>query len=298
MIALLILILVPFIDRGLERGWIQRKRIIGSGVLVVIIFALLEVAGAMSAPATPAGEESPLVQAGRDIYQEINCAYCHSIGGVGGNIGPDLSSVGSQLDQETLSTYLRDPHAMTPTTLHPKLLFTDEELESLISYLQTVGAPVSFSPEAPMLVEEHCLSCHIINDKGSALGPELSTIGERRTMSFLEAFTNDPQSVLPGATMPTFRDVLTPEQIRDIAAYLSSLKGEAPSPPPPAEPQTSEEVSPAPPEPSAPPLVPHTLEGRSACLACHEAGIAGAPKIPEDHSGRTNETCLSCHETE
>ncbi|HEY63795.1 MAG TPA: hypothetical protein G4O02_04430 [Caldilineae bacterium] len=43
------------------------------------------------------------------------------------------------------------------------------------------------------------------------------------------------------------------------------------------------------------PTIPHSLEGRAACLACHEAGVGGAPVIPANHTGRTNEMCTTCH---
>jgi hypothetical protein len=45
-----------------------------------------------------------------------------------------------------------------------------------------------------------------------------------------------------------------------------------------------------------PPSIPHPLEGRDACLGCHEAGLAGAPQVPADHAGRTNEICRGCHQ--
>lgn len=41
--------------------------------------------------------------------------------------------------------------------------------------------------------------------------------------------------------------------------------------------------------------IPHRIKGRKECLICHGQGIAGAPKVPPDHAGRTNETCLLCH---
>ena len=228
-LAILIFVSIPFLDRGLERRWSQRKRGIGIGTLAVLGFLALVVTGAMSAPAVPAGEESLLIQTGRGVYREINCAYCHSINGAGGNIGPDLSTVGSELDNEQLASYLENPHAMVPTTLHPKLQFTDEEMDALIAYLSTLGASVSYSAEAPQLYKQNCSGCHLINGEGGTLGPDLSTVGSRRPIGFLESFTSDPGSVLPGATMPAYKDSLTPEQIRDIAAYLYSLKGEASS---------------------------------------------------------------------
>lgn len=44
------------------------------------------------------------------------------------------------------------------------------------------------------------------------------------------------------------------------------------------------------------PTIPHPLEGREACLACHETGSAGATQVPEDHAGRTDEMCTACHQ--
>ena len=46
----------------------------------------------------------------------------------------------------------------------------------------------------------------------------------------------------------------------------------------------------------APPFIPHPLEGRDECLACHRTGVDGAPQVPEDHTGRTNDMCRVCHQ--
>ncbi len=45
----------------------------------------------------------------------------------------------------------------------------------------------------------------------------------------------------------------------------------------------------------AQPPIPHPLEGRDNCLACHATGAAGAPKFPDNHVGRTNDMCVMCH---
>ncbi len=44
-----------------------------------------------------------------------------------------------------------------------------------------------------------------------------------------------------------------------------------------------------------PPVVPHDLEGRDDCLMCHSGAMDGMPAVPENHAGRGNATCLSCH---
>jgi hypothetical protein len=42
------------------------------------------------------------------------------------------------------------------------------------------------------------------------------------------------------------------------------------------------------------PEVPHPLEGREDCLACH--GPGQVQPFPEDHEGRTNDSCTMCHQ--
>lgn len=44
------------------------------------------------------------------------------------------------------------------------------------------------------------------------------------------------------------------------------------------------------------PRIPHPLQGRDNCLACHGTGIGGAPVLNSNHSGRTNEMCRGCHQ--
>ena len=223
-VALLILIFAPFIDKNPERRWARRKTALGIGGVVLVVFAILEVGGTLSAPSTPAGEVSPLVQKGELVYREFNCSYCHAINGVGGAVGPDLSNTATKWNSDNLTAYLQNPNSMIPQTLHPKLLFTSDELDGLVAYLLTLGAQIPYSAQAPVLVEQQCSACHMINGTGGTLGPDLSHVGSRRSYSFIDAFTTDPSSVISGSSMPAFKGVLSAEQIEDISAYLYSLK--------------------------------------------------------------------------
>ncbi len=45
--------------------------------------------------------------------------------------------------------------------------------------------------------------------------------------------------------------------------------------------------------PGIPPELAHTLEGRSACLACH--GADEWKPVPPDHADRAEDVCLDCH---
>jgi len=275
-LALIILFWVPFLETGLERRWSKRKRPIAIGAAVLIFLGTLEVMGALSAaPSQP--QESPLVQEGLMVYQQINCAYCHSINGVGGAIGPDLSNVASQLTKEQITSYLQNPDLMVANTLHPKLEFTPDELNKLVAYLETLGPPVVYSPQAPQFFAQNCAVCHSVNGVGGALGPDLSREGSLRTIDFLQSFISDPTTVVQGATMPAFNRVLTPDQIKDIAAYLSSLKGQIASPT-----STPAELTPTPTSTSTATINPSQLYSAN-CAICHGANREGGtgPAVTE-----------------
>lgn len=46
----------------------------------------------------------------------------------------------------------------------------------------------------------------------------------------------------------------------------------------------------------AQPAIPHAAQVGDDCLGCHQAGVAGAPRLAWDHLGRSNEDCALCHE--
>ncbi|MXW34897.1 MAG: c-type cytochrome [Acidobacteria bacterium] len=48
---------------------------------------------------------------GEQVYAGANCSTCHMVRGEGGRTGPDLSTVGSRLDPDEITTSLSDPDA-------------------------------------------------------------------------------------------------------------------------------------------------------------------------------------------
>ncbi|RME45338.1 MAG: hypothetical protein D6796_10630, partial [Caldilineae bacterium] len=43
------------------------------------------------------------------------------------------------------------------------------------------------------------------------------------------------------------------------------------------------------------PSIPHPLEGRDDCLACHGADMPDVPHVPDNHDGLTSDKCQLCH---
>ena len=113
-----------------------------------------------------------------------------------------------------------------------------------------------------------------------------------------------PTQIPPPATATT-RPANTPaptvSPVSTTAPTGTPVPAKTPEPTPLPTPEpTATPVPVATPTETAPafPTIPHSLEGRDACLLCHQTGVAGASKVPEDHAGRTNETCTACHKTE
>ncbi|MBI5180334.1 MAG: c-type cytochrome [Nitrospirae bacterium] len=80
----------------------------------------------------------PPIDAGKKVYQQRGCAACHIISGTGGKVGPDLTTIGKNRDNEFLYKWLKNPQAVKPATIMPNLNLTDKEIKPLVEYLTSL----------------------------------------------------------------------------------------------------------------------------------------------------------------
>ncbi|HTU16210.1 MAG TPA: c-type cytochrome [Solirubrobacterales bacterium] len=104
-ICMVLLLLLPFYDRGPER--IPWKRPIASitGIMIIIAMAYLTYLGASSGSPTEIElETNPKYEAGKQIVAQSGCLACHSIGenGAHGGLGPDLTDIGSKVPRSAI----------------------------------------------------------------------------------------------------------------------------------------------------------------------------------------------------
>ena len=131
-----VLLLLPFLDRSPERNPAKRKRMMAAGALVVTTVLALTIAGARAPIVNAPAVTSPSVLAGRALYAKSGCSACHSIHGKGGKIGPDLTHVAARRpDVEWHLRHFRNPQAVTPGSIMPKLDLTDKELREMTDYM-------------------------------------------------------------------------------------------------------------------------------------------------------------------
>jgi cytochrome c oxidase subunit 2 len=86
--------------------------------------------------------------AGLQTFEQKGCAGCHTIQGISdGNVGPNLTHLasretiaGSVLENTPadLRNWLHDPPAIKPGSIMPNLGLSDQELDSLVAYLQSL----------------------------------------------------------------------------------------------------------------------------------------------------------------
>ena len=86
---------------------------------------------------------------GENLYETRTCGNCHALVGIPkeSRIGPDLGHVASRrtlaanlVDNtpENLAAWLSDPQSLKPGTLMPNFQFTNEEVQQLVAYLETL----------------------------------------------------------------------------------------------------------------------------------------------------------------
>jgi len=76
---------------------------------------------------------------GKQLYEvKYQCQSCHTIGGTGGYVGPNLNNAGNWLTPAWIEAWLRNPQALQPDSIEPRRNFTEEELRALAAYLMTL----------------------------------------------------------------------------------------------------------------------------------------------------------------
>ena len=141
-------------------------------------------------------------QEGGALFQ-THCSYCHGARGEGGR-GADLTTGQYRRggDDASLFTTVRNG---IPGTEMPPVRATDEEVWKMVAFVKRLGTSGLFEkatgdPAAGKAIYEgsgRCTVCHSIGNQGGSLGPDLSDVGRRRNLKYLEESIVTPDADVP-----------------------------------------------------------------------------------------------------
>lgn len=143
-----------------------------------------------------------VVEQGHTTFNQLFCVTCHSLavdrGGettlIGGDIGPELTKVGSKVKPEWLIAWLRDPQSYLQHTGMSQYVWADKDLYQVSQFILTQLTDPDLLKDVPKLgsptvaevrfgqhlfVEKGCAECHVIQGvtPRTDFGPDLSALG-------------------------------------------------------------------------------------------------------------------------
>jgi putative heme-binding domain-containing protein len=133
---------------------------------------------------------------GRDVYTEnaaAGCPRCHSLGGRGADVGPNLNNIGATLQREQLLQALLDPNAR------------------IAPGFGTVSIKLKTGQQIEGTLRDET-DTHVVVMVGTP------PVEQRVAKSEIAARTN------PVSAMPAMGLLLKPREIRDLVEFLSRLK--------------------------------------------------------------------------
>jgi cbb3-type cytochrome oxidase cytochrome c subunit len=239
-LAMLGLILVPFIDRHRMVKVTQRTVAFGFVALAATAWSSLTVAAILTTP-KPQAEPidyslptdwlklTPDELAGAGYFRQEACGACHSLGD-GPRIGPDLARPSRNRNMEWMMAHFRNPAAVRLGTSMPAVALNNAQLRSVAAFLLRIDptnasglrTPPDFAVAGAIVYQANrCPLCHSVNGAGAATGPSLNGLATRRNRSWVEQHFSKPAKLSPGTTMPPYR--LERRDLDNLTAYLFSL---------------------------------------------------------------------------
>lgn len=241
-LAVLVLLLVPFIDRGRVRRVTERTFAATAVSLAVLGWTGLTLAAIATTPKpivtaidfsqpTDWMQLSPVEMAGIGYFRQENCASCHTVGDGKPRIGPDLADRGIHKTAAWMIEHFKRPAAMVPGSAMPAIQLSDAQLNTLAAFLlklnprnaEALQSAPDFAVEGALTYQKNqCGSCHMVNGVGVKLGPPLNGLKRRRTQEWVEKHFRNPQALSRGSVMPSYK--FSPPEMRNIVSYLFLLQ--------------------------------------------------------------------------
>lgn len=160
---------------------------------------------------------------GADLFRDKGCIGCHSIGGQGGQSGPQLDTVGDRYAADWIYRWLKDPAAVKPGTVMPNLHLIDNERALLVFYLTGLRSggqkppPVATTSSGEIKADPPDLNPKSPENAYLGLGVRTSYVEVQR-----DSLQDQIQAFIPPLFEPAFTEsafVLPPGALRTQVAF-------------------------------------------------------------------------------
>jgi menaquinol-cytochrome c reductase cytochrome b/c subunit len=137
-ICLVLLLLLPFFDRGPERHPLRRPIATTAGIATIAAMTYLTVLGALAGSPTDIDLATrPQLEEGRAITASAGCLGCHKIGENGNTLGPNLTEVGDRLGPDAIARTLVNPTSPMPPYVDMRR-DNPEQFDKLVEYVASL----------------------------------------------------------------------------------------------------------------------------------------------------------------
>jgi mono/diheme cytochrome c family protein len=137
-ICLVLLLLLPFIDRGPERHPLRRPIATTAGLATIAAMAYLTILGALAGSPTEIDQAAPPgLEKGQEVMASSGCLGCHKVGENGNTLGPNLTDVGERLGRDAIARTLVNPTSPMPSYTQMRQQ-TPEQFDQLVEYVASL----------------------------------------------------------------------------------------------------------------------------------------------------------------
>ncbi|MEX2271739.1 MAG: cytochrome b N-terminal domain-containing protein [Vicinamibacterales bacterium] len=227
-LVLLLLALLPWIDRGPSRDPAERRLPLAIFGVIALSLGALTAAGWRDRPPPADSEWTIREVGGAAMASDVACTRCHADGGVADPVGPGTIT----RDAAWIEGHLFDPEMIAPGLREPPES-NEREIEALLAFLARARRgdrppPLAHADVTAMRVfARFCIGCHRIEKggrDGGDEGPDLSNIGQKHDPAALRRWIADPEAVNADAEMPAFGTRLSEDEMTTLVEWLGGQR--------------------------------------------------------------------------
>ncbi len=210
--------------RGIARPTFQGREMAD---LIAYVVAVAKDGGGETAQVIPGTPER-----GRKLFGEKRCIVCHSVGGQGGKVGPELGRAGHHLSLTRFAALMWNHGPAMWAKMKERGIqvprLTGQEMADVLAHLYVshyFDQAASAGRGRQLVQSKGCLTCHSVRGKGGKISADFATskavgssaglvAGMWNHSRYMEAEARRQEIAWP---------VLTGRELADIARYLESL---------------------------------------------------------------------------